>query len=282
MTGVGGPAGRAVALALHRRGHVVLGVDTEPVRLPGIRTTLVPAATHPGFPRALHGIAAGVGADLVIPTVCEELVVLAGHRSAVPVVVAPEPGVRLAADKWLTARALHRAGVAVPRTVLAGTYGQFLGLPVLSKPRRGRAGQGVVVHRDGRGLAELDGATVLQEFAPGVEYCPAVYRGRGLDVVVVLEKIALAQGRVGNAVAVRRVDTPDVAALARAAVTALGLTGPVDVDIRRRANGMPVVLEVNARFGAHAASVPELFDAVLAEYLGPVHSPHGVAAGLTG
>ena len=34
--------------------------------------------------------------------------------------------------------------------------------------------------------------------------------------------------------------------------------------LRRRADGVPVVLEVNARFGANSAHAPELLDAALA------------------
>jgi hypothetical protein len=82
---------------------------------------------------------------------------------------------------------------------------------------------------------------------------------------VVLEKLALRGGQVGNALAVRRVDDPDIGALAVAAGRALGLSGPIDVDIRRRGDGMPVVLEVNARFGANSACAPEVLDALLAE-----------------
>jgi carbamoyl-phosphate synthase large subunit len=44
------------------------------------------------------------------------------------------------------------------------------------------------------------------------------------------------------------------------------LTGPVDVDIRRLADGTPVVLEVNARFGANSTYAPELLDMALANW----------------
>jgi carbamoyl-phosphate synthase large subunit len=48
-------------------------------------------------------------------------------------------------------------------------------------------------------------------------------------------------------------------------VRSLDLVGPVDIDVRRRADGRPVVLEVNARFGANSAWAPEVLDAVLAD-----------------
>jgi carbamoyl-phosphate synthase large subunit len=41
----------------------------------------------------------------------------------------------------------------------------------------------------------------------------------------------------------------------------------LDVDIRRRNDGKPVVLEINARFGANIRYAPEVFEAALAGYL---------------
>ena len=61
----------------------------------------------------------------------------------------------------------------------------------------------------------------------------------------------------------------EIAALACAAAEALGLTGPVDMDIRRLADGTPVVLEINARFGANSAAAPALLSAVLASVGAP-------------
>ncbi len=59
----------------------------------------------------------------------------------------------------------------------------------------------------------------------------------------------------------------DVAELARQATRALGLSGPLDIDIRRKSDGTPLVLEINARFGANIRYASEVFEAALAEYL---------------
>jgi carbamoyl-phosphate synthase large subunit len=37
----------------------------------------------------------------------------------------------------------------------------------------------------------------------------------------------------------------------------------LDIDIRRRSDGIPVVLEINARFGANIRYAPEVLEAVL-------------------
>jgi carbamoyl-phosphate synthase large subunit len=43
----------------------------------------------------------------------------------------------------------------------------------------------------------------------------------------------------------------------------VGLNGPLDIDIRRKGDGIPVVLEINARFGANIRYAPEILDAVI-------------------
>lgn len=99
-----------------------------------------------------------------------------------------------------------------------------------------------------------------------------VYRSprTGEVSVFVVEKTELKDGRIGNAVEVRRLlagEATDVVDVAERAVVAMGVTGPVDLDIRRLEDGTPVVLEVNARFGANSESAPELLEMVLRDYL---------------
>ena len=270
VTGAAGPAGRALLAALADRGVPAVGVDMAPGTA-GIER--VPAATDGSFLPALLAVASRHAVDLIVPTVTEELPVLApfAARSNWPrVLLSPPSAVDIADDKWRTAQVLAAAGVAVPRSVLPGVLNPqalrgYLGSPYLSKPRRGRGGRGVRVH-DGAATPAPDPGDLLQEYIPGTEYAVDIFADRigRVEAVVVLRKTALAQGRVGNAVRVVRDEVPDVAELARAAVRAVGVTGPADLDIRRRRDGVPVVLEINARFGAHSAHAPELLDALLA------------------
>ena len=290
VTGAAGPAGRALGAQLLARGDALgvraVGVDMAPVPVPGFDVVeAVPAAADPRYEGASLELVNRFGPDLVVPTVSEELPRLAalgaaaalGHRL---VLSAPGP-TAVAGDQLLTMWALGRQGVAVPAHAGADVFADaaealaWAGGPVVVKPRVARGGRGVRVVDDADDPAwdRLDAAWIVQEFAPGTEYSPQVYRspGDGSCVVVVLRKTGLEHGRVGNATAVHRVDdgsATDVAALAASTAEALDLAGPVDMDVRRLADGTPVVLEVNARFGAVSADAPELLDAVLGEWPG--------------
>ncbi|WP_117208154.1 ATP-grasp domain-containing protein [Allorhizocola rhizosphaerae] len=280
VTGVGGPAGRAVAGELFARGRHVVGVDAREVGWAPYPTRVVPPASSSRFVPTVFELCRAYAVRVVVPTVTEELPVLAAvkqtaQRGGITIAVGDPLSVNVASDKWLTFQCLQLMSVAVPETVLAGEMvtatevQRRLGLPVLRKPRSGRGARGVTVHRDPRTI--LDGITedrfVLQEFLPGAEYAVNLYLSADGGVAGgVLRKDALTGGEVGNGVAVSRVDDLDVGALAVAAVRAIGLFGPSDVDIRRRADGMPAVLEINARYGAHCAAAPEVIDALMQEH----------------
>ncbi len=275
VTGVGGPAGKNVATMLLERKHRVVGTDMRTLALVGIEFYPVPPAGAPDFLSTIHAIAAREQVDLIIPTVSEELPVFANDwnwQDSLRVLVSPADAVNTANDKYLTAAALSNNGVAVPRFALPSQVHSLeevarkLGWPCISKPRVGRGGREVTWHpeQDWPAVATLNDHYILQEFAVGTDYAPNVCLGRdGQAVVVVLEKTELKEGIVGNAKQVKRVDAPDVAELAAAAARTVGLLGPLDIDIRRRKDGVPVVLEINARFGANIRHAPEVLDAVL-------------------
>ena len=276
VTGAGGPAGRALSALLAQRGIALVITDSRWLDSPGVPFFQVPLAREAAFLPAIRQIAAAQQVDWIIPTVSEELPVFAaGWQTSSPaVLIGPAEGVATANDKYLTAQALSRQGVPVPRFMLPSQAGtpleveRAIGWPCISKPRVGRGGREVAIHEvaDFAALAALSDAYILQEFASGVDYAPELFvtPENGPATIVVLEKTGLKEGRVGNALSVRPVSDPDVAQVALAAAQAAGLAGPLDIDIRRRADGQPVVLEINARFGANLAYAPQVFEAALA------------------
>jgi len=273
VTGVGGPAGRAGAAYFAERGCRVVGTDMAAASSAAAHFRLVPAARDPAFPAALLELVERERASLAVITVTEELPVAARlkaelRRRGCAISISDPPGTDLAADKLLTARALARAGVAVPRSFDAGARDEAvraLGFPLLSKPRLGRGGRGVVVHRSPDDLDRAHGDVVWQEFLPGEEFDVNLFveaAGGRAPAAVVLRKTGLKDGLVGNALGVERVLRPDLRDLAVRAALALRLEGPLDLDVRLASDGAPAVLEVNARLGANVLSAREVLDAL--------------------
>lgn len=211
----------------------------------------IPAPCDRDFVPALLRLANEQHVRLLIPTVSEEIPVL-----AMVAAIRPALGPR----------------IEVPRSTLPSTMDEsaagWLGEVVVVKPRVGRGGRGVNLHRGrtARSAQRLDDSMIVQEFVPGTEYAPNLYLSAEREVAVVLEKTVLAHGIIGTARELRRrsvQEASDVVDVALRAARALGLTGPVDLDVRRRADGVPVVLDVNARFGLNSARAPEVLDALL-------------------
>jgi len=275
VTGVGGPAGRSVSTLLLERHYPLIGTDMRDLKDLNFPFFQVPPAKHEQFLEVVCKIAKESQVDLIIPTVSEELPVFArgwkNHRD-IPVLVSAPNAIEIADDKYLTAVALSNAGVAVPKYLLPSQVHSVkdiadqIGWPCISKPRVGRGGREVTMRQpiDYEQIIALGDRYILQEFAGGTDYAPNVYCGPdGQHLEIVLEKTELKQGLVGNAKTVRRIDDPLVAGTAFAAARTVGLSGPLDIDIRRKINGLPVVLEINARFGANIRHAPEILDAVI-------------------
>lgn len=282
VTGVGGPAGRNVSQLLWEAGHTVIGTDMREVELAGLAEFhQSPPAAAPHYVAWLATIAQGV--EYIIPTVQDELPTLAAARPHIgcPLLIGQPQPVEIAHDKLLTAQALANAGVAVPCFARPSALNSPenpaaatpMGWPRVVKPRQGRGGRHVTVYDTPAAFADalpLPDSYIVQAFMPGTEYSVNLFctedpqaTPQRTVTVTVLEKLALREGRTGNAEAVVVVDAPDVAALAVAAAAAIGLTGPIDMDIRRRHDGAPTVLEINARFGANIRHAPQVFAAAL-------------------
>ncbi|HET8878438.1 MAG TPA: ATP-grasp domain-containing protein [Arthrobacter sp.] len=292
VTGVGGPAGRAVAAQLAARGIPVIGTDIR--ELPDVcvvPVVRVPDASDPELVSSLRRLVRTEGINLVIPTVRAELPRLAAFRPGfgpdVRVIIGSPGAVALADDKLYTAWQLHSAGVPIPGFGVPRDFScaeeaiDILGGPVVVGPRVSHGGGVVLV----RGAGDIDwdglpGGMIVQEFVPGTEYGAMVFgtpaHNTTAPFAIVVERTELTRGGAGDAVGTRRVETGeaiDVGNVAMAAVRALSLTGPVEVDVRRRADGRPVVLGVKAKFGVNSQCAPELLDAVLASFALPSFNP---------
>jgi carbamoylphosphate synthase large subunit len=294
VIGAGGPAGRALAAQLKSRDIPFLGADVR--ELPagsGFTSVRVPPATDPEMVPVLRRLVAREGINIVIPTASEELTHLSAARAGfgrdVRVIISDPGPVALADDKLFTAWQLRSAGVPVPRFGVPGDFADAenamaaLDGPVVVRPRVYR-GAGSALFIDGNqqvDWATLPDGQIVQEHIPGTEYIPMVFgtpaHNGTAPFVIVAERTAWADGHPDTwAGSVRRAvagEAMDVGNLAMAAVRSLALTGPVELTVRRRDDGTPVILDVNARFGAGSESAPELLDAVLASFNLPSFNP---------
>lgn len=282
VTGCAGPAGRALGEQLARSPHMVIGVDMAARLNPAFDVTgTVPAADDPAMLPKLRRLLKEHDVDVLIPTVSDELPLIASAASSLlthaSVVIGSSAAVAIAHDKYLTMAKLASMSVPVPRFGLPSDFAsvehalETLDGPLVVKPRVGRGGRGVAVVERPEDIQweTLDDSSILQQFAPGTEYAPMVFTPSalgGTSRVVTVRKDELKEGRVGNASAVTRVGDEAVASVALLATGALGLVGPADIDIRLLADGTPVVLEINARFGANSSSAPEILNAALVEH----------------
>ena len=296
VTGIGSEAGRSLAVQLSDRGLPVVGADSCTVAgVAGIESVRLPPASDPDWVPALRRLIDARNLNVVIPTLSAELPHLAAARTAfsdeVRLIVSDSGPVALANDHLLTAWTLQAEGIAVPRFGVPSDFAAApaslaeLGGPVVVKPRvpGGDLGATILPETGPVDWARQPEGRIVQEFIPGAGYVALVFgtqaRNAMTPYVVVVDQPARAGSSAGSepgAAVGRRVATgtaADVAPLALAAVQALGLTGPVEVDIRRRADSTPVVLGVRARFGSSSAAAPELLDAVLAAFALPSFNP---------
>ena len=289
ITSVGSPAGTALAAQLRSRGIPFLGADIR--ELPdgsGISGVRVPPAADPEMMPVLRRIVAREGINLVIPAGSEELMQVSAARAGfgrdVRVIVGDPGPVALANDRLFTSWHLRSAGIPVPRFGVPGDYADAraamaaLDGPVVVKSRSYRGGCDVIVVDGSEDIdwGGLPDGQIVQEYIPGLEYAPMVFgtpaHNAASPFAVVVEKARIE----GCGAVIRRVlagEAMDVGDVATAAVRSLGLNGPVHLDVRRRADGTPVVLGVEARFGAYSESAPELLDAVLDAFNLPSFNP---------
>lgn len=294
VTGAGGPAGVAVIRALQRDPAVeIIAADLD-LYAAGLylvdrgRRWLVPAGDATGFAEELLARCRARGVDVVIPTVDAELLPLAVTRerfagAGIRLALPSEDALRGTLDKLALARRCAPV-VRTPRTepLTAAIAADSWTYPVIVKPRSGSGSRGIraVATADELRALGSDQALIVQDFLPGEEYSLDVLADADGRVVSVVPRVRL---RVDSGVSVagRTLHDPELDALARAVVAAVGLSLVANVQCRRDLHGRAALLEVNPRFpGAlpltihSGVDMPRLcLDAVLGRPL-PASVPH--------
>lgn len=220
----------------------------------GDRAYEVPLASAPGYVSALLDICAAEGVRLIVPTIDDELPILAGARPlfeahGVQVAVSSRQTTEICNDKFATCEHLRRHGIAAARSWLPGTLDASTPLPLFVKPRFGRGGIGAFAARTARErdfFTEYVDTPVLQELLAGREFTIDMlcdFEGRPVSVVP-RERVVIRAGVIDRG---RTVAEPALVDLGLACARALPFRGAVNLQCRM-AGSRPVIFEINARF----------------------------------
>src|SRR3972149_5234860 len=107
ITGVGGPAGKSAAAYFRAKGFFVIGTDVRDVTTEVDEFYTVPLALEPSYMPAILSNIRAKHPTLFIPTVTEELNVVARHKGEIEaagcrVFISPPDAVDIANDKLKT------------------------------------------------------------------------------------------------------------------------------------------------------------------------------------
>jgi carbamoyl-phosphate synthase large subunit len=218
------------------------------------RSYRVPMANDPDYVNELLAICEAENVRLAIPTIDDELPVIAAARDAfrsmgVITACSPEATATLCNDKYATCVRLAEAGVPAARSYLPAQLTDGMPLPLFIKPRVGRGAVGAFPVRTPE---ELDfflhyvESPIVQDYLSGPEYTIDVlcdFEGRPLSIVP-RERVVIRAGVIDRG---RTVNDKRLIELAEATCAAIKFVGPINIQCRMRA-GQPAVFEINPRF----------------------------------
>lgn len=259
LTGAGGPA--AISFLRSLTGHTEFEfymADMDPLAqglylVPEARRLIILPGAHPDFASSLLEACVALRIDVLVPTVDVELLPVARHRArfekaGIKLLLPTLESLLLTMDKQ--ALIDHCDGVApVPTSTPYGEdYGAPARFPVLIKPRSGSGSRGIQKIEDAASLGRVERSSelLIQEYLPGDEY--------SVDVVTdsdgtVLAAVPRSRMKVDSGVAVvaRTLKDEELIDHAIHIVEHVGLTGIVNVQMRRDRFGVPKLLEINPR-----------------------------------
>lgn len=218
------------------------------------RSYRVPMATDDSYVTELLTIVESERVQLVVPTIDDELPVIAAaraefRRAGAMVACSPAETAALCNDKYATCVKLIEAGVAAARSYLPAQLSEDLELPLFIKPRGGRGAVGAFPVRS---YDELDfflryvPQPIVQEYLEGPEFTIDVLcdmDGNPLSIVP-RERVVIRAGVIDRG---RTVHDLRLIRLAEAACAALKFAGPINIQCRMRGE-QPVIFEINPRF----------------------------------
>ncbi|MFT5434967.1 MAG: carbamoyl-phosphate synthase large subunit, partial [Myxococcota bacterium] len=259
VTGAGGAAGISAIKALVGYGHTLYAADSNPYAAglylvaDDCRAT-VSFACEPTFLGDLEALVDRWSIDVIVPTVDEELPLVAAHRSylaklGAQVLVNPLSTITKCLDKWQLANLTRHCPTSTDTWLCdEQLVAADLPYPVIVKPRTGRGSRGVRLVHTHADLASvpMDGSFIAQAYLPGQEYTVDVLAADDGRIAAVVPCLRIAVSD-GVAVTSETVQCDDLISAATEVAQLVGARSVLNVQFRRDAKGRLRLLEVNPR-----------------------------------
>lgn len=263
LTGGGGAASEAFYRLLEGRYEVFLAdadPEAKPYGIPSDRWHFVPMAESPSFIPSLKLLVQKLEADLLVPTVDEELLPISRIRGEIACnVLLPDESFLLRhLDKYACMNWLQENAIPCPVTEKANCI-ERVTFPCIVKPRRGRGSRGVMLVQSPEHLEAyllLSGMNpdeiIVQEFVEGPEYTVTVVSNKDkLIQAIVPVLIGRKRGITIRAVTKKE---DDVIGVCEKLLEAAPVQGVVNIQLIKTPNGIRV-FEINPRISTTACLV---------------------------
>ena len=253
LTGVGKRYDIVSSFARHT---TVVAADPNPLAPAQYAATVrtrVPLIADPDYVPALQRLCDEHGVGAIVPLTDLDIETLAQARAdgRLPQALVPDPQIAAATyDKYEAHLLLERLGLPTPPTVLPGT--EPPSYPVMVKPRRGSGARSIHPARDADEAAffcrYVDEPVMVQKLMDGPEFSIDTLSDRDGRCLNAIPRTMI-ESRGGESIKGTVIDDPELVALARDVVEALGVRGPCTVQVFRDAEIGLGITDVNTRFG---------------------------------
>jgi carbamoyl-phosphate synthase large subunit len=253
LTGVGKRYDIVSSFAQHT---TVVAADPNPLAPAQYAATVrasVPLIADPAYVPELQRLCEehDVGAIVPLTDLDIETLALARADGRLPQALVPDPEIATATyDKYETHLLLERLGFPSPATVLPGE--EPPSYPVMVKPRRGSGARSIHPARDAEEAAffcrYVDEPVMVQKLMDGPEFSIDTLSDRDGRCLNAIPRTMI-ESRGGESIKGTVIDDPELVALGRDVVEALGTRGPCTVQAFRDKDTGLGITDVNTRFG---------------------------------
>ena len=253
LTGAGKRYDIVASFAQH---GTVVACDPNPIAPAQYAATVrtsVPLIDDPDYVPALRRLCEEHDVGAIVPLTDLDIEVLAQARAdgRLPQALVPDPEIASATyDKYEAHLLLERLGLPSPPTVLPGT--EPSSYPVMVKLRRGSGAVDIHRARDAEETAffcrYVDGPVMVQKLMDGPEFSIDTLSDRDGRCLNAIPRTMI-ESRGGESIKGTVIDDPELVALGRDVVEALGTRGPCTVQAFRDKDIGLGITDVNTRFG---------------------------------